>query len=326
MNNINQISRKVKNLMKISSRDTVQFVEVDENADGQRLDNFLINQLKGVPKGHIYKIIRRGEVRVNKGRAKNLQRLKIGDVVRLPPVKTVEKTAVEPPRWMLSSLETRVIFEDDDLLVLNKPSGLAVHGGTGVNLGVIDGVRAIRPDERFIELVHRLDKATSGCLLIAKNRKMLNGMQTLLRNRTVQKTYTCLLSGLLHQSSVIVNAPLEKRTLDSGEHRVRVHPNGKASETLFKKIKQFKAATLVTASPKTGRTHQIRVHAKHLGHSIAGDERYSTKNQLKQFSELGLKRLFLHASKISFKHPLSEKMMSFEAPLDEELTLFLEKL
>jgi 23S rRNA pseudouridine955/2504/2580 synthase len=184
----------------------------------------------------------------------------------------------------------------------------------------------LRPDERYLELAHRLDKATSGCLLIAKNRKMLNGLQTLLRNRRINKTYTALVCGVIHQKSVTVNAPLEKRTLDSGEHRVRIHPEGKKSETVFTKLTQYKKATLVSASPKTGRTHQIRVHAKHLGHPIAGDERYSTPAQYKLYREHGLKRLFLHASKLDFIHPLNDVPVIFEAPLDDELQTFINQL
>lgn len=312
--------------MKTLLHDQVRFIEVDENSQGQRLDNFLLNQLKGVPRSHVYKIIRSGEVRINKGRTKNVYRLKIKDIVRVPPVKLDRKPITEPARWLTEGLEQRIIFEDNDLLVLNKPSGMAVHGGTSNSHGVIDALRHIRPEESFLELVHRLDKATSGCLLIAKNKKILNGLQTLLRNRTINKTYTALLCGVIHQQSIKVNAPLEKRLLPSGEHRVRVHPDGKPSETGFKIIRRYKRATLVSASPKTGRTHQIRVHAKHLGHPIAGDERYSTNEQFKKYKLAGLKRLFLHASKISFTHPLNGEALCFEAPLDEELEAFTASL
>jgi 23S rRNA pseudouridine955/2504/2580 synthase len=312
--------------MKLASHDKVQFVEITDDADGQRLDNFLFTLLKGVPKGHIYNIIRRGEVRVNKGRAKNLYRLKQGDKVRIPPVRLAEKRDAKLPSRILAQLESRILHEDDDLLVLNKPSGMAVHGGTGHHYGAIDALRALRGESVYLELVHRIDKATSGCLLVSKNRKMLNALQSLLRNRQVEKTYTALLCGSLHKSRVTVNAPLEKRTLASGEHRVRVHPDGKPSETTFKQIKKFTNSTLVSASPKTGRTHQIRVHAKHLNHPIAGDERYSSKLQFKQYKEQGLKRLFLHASKISFKHPISDQLVIFEAPLDLDLQSFLKEL
>jgi len=312
--------------MKIVSHDKVQHVEVDENSVGQRLDNFLIAQLKGVPKGHVYKIIRRGEVRINKGRAKNTYRLKLNDIVRVPPVKIKEKDESAPAKWMIDSIEKRIIFEDDQLLIINKPSGIAVHGGTANHHGVIDALRFLRKDERYLELAHRLDKATSGCLMIAKNRKMLNGLQTLLRNRNINKTYTALLCGVIHQKVISVNAPLEKRTLDSGEHRVRVHPEGKKSETTYEQLTQFKNATLVSASPKTGRTHQIRVHAKHIGHPIAGDERYSTPAQYKKHRTNGLKRLFLHASKLSFTHPLTNQALHFEAPLDAELESYLKQL
>ena len=312
--------------MKIESYDQVRYVEIDDNSAGQRLDNFLITQLKGVPKSHIYKIIRRGEVRINKGRCKNVYRLKLKDIVRIPPVKVTEKEQTEPAKWMIEKLEKRIIYEDDDLLVLNKPSGIAVHGGTANHHGVIEGLRFLRKDERYLELVHRLDKATSGCLLIAKKRKMLNALQTLLRNRTINKTYTALVCGVIHQDQQTVNAPLEKRTLDSGEHRLRHPQDGKKSTTVFKRLQVFKRATLVSASPKTGRTHQIRVHAKHLGHPIAGDERYSTSTQYKSYREQGLKRLFLHASKLEFINPLTEQAVCYEAPLDDELATFIKKL
>ena len=308
------------------SNEQVRFIQVDENAEGQRLDNFLLCQLKGVPKSHVYKIIRSGEVRINKGRTKNVYRLQLNDIVRVPPVKLKVKSESDPARWLTEGLEQRIIFEDKDLLILNKPSGVAVHGGTSNSHGVIDALRHIRQQAPFLELAHRLDKATSGCLLIAKNKKMLNGLQTLLRNRTMTKTYTALLCGVIHQQSLKVNAPLEKRLLNSGEHRVRVHPDGKPSETVFETIRGYKYATLVSASPKTGRTHQIRVHAKHLGHPIAGDERYSTTEQYKKYKSAGLKRLFLHASKLSFVHPLNGESLSFEAALDEELEAFLRLL
>lgn len=317
---------KLDYLMKTELHQSVKFIEVSENAEGQRLDNFLMTQLKGVPKSHIYKIIRRGEVRINKGRTKNVYRLQLGDIVRVPPVKLNVTHVSKPPSGMMATIESRIIFEDDDLLVLNKPSGIAVHGGTANSHGVIEVLRALRDTEKFVELIHRIDKATSGCLLIAKNRKMLNAVQSLLRSRQVKKTYTALLLGVIHQKTLDVNAPLQKRTLASGEHRVRVHPEGKSSQTHFTRIQSFRRATLVSASPKTGRTHQIRVHAKHLGHPIAGDERYSTSSQYKQVGEQGLKRLFLHASEISFTHPVSNKKYHFQAPLDRELETFLEIL
>lgn len=312
--------------MENQAKKAVRFVEVDENTEGQRLDNFLICQLKGVPKGHVYKIIRRGEVRVNKGRVKNLYRLKLGDLVRIPPVTVIERDPLEPDAWALRLVNKRVLHEDKDIIVLNKPSGIAVHGGSGVKYGIIDAMRALRPDERFLELVHRLDKATSGCLLIAKNKKTLKFFHTLFRTNKVSKTYSSLLCGVLHKSMVVVNAPLAKYSMDGGDRMVRVHPEGKPSQTTFKRERKFKNATLVSASPKTGRTHQIRVHAKHLGHPVAGDERYSTESQMKSFREKGLKRLFLHAKKISFEHPTSGQLVTFEAPLDDELEKFLDTL
>lgn len=317
---------KLDYLMKIEVHQSVKLVEVSVNAEGQRLDNFLLTQLKGVPKGHIHKIIRRGEVRINKGRAKNVYRLQLGDIVRIPPVMLNVAQVNKPSSNTMATIDSRILFEDDDLIVLNKPSGIAVHGGTANSHGVIEVLRMLRDGEKFVELIHRIDKATSGCLLIAKNRKMLNAVQSLLRSRHVKKTYMALLFGAIHQNTLDVNAPLQKRTLASGEHRVRVHPEGKPSETQFTKIQSFRRATLVSASPKTGRTHQIRVHAKHIGHPIAGDERYSSATQYKQVRKQGLKRLFLHASEISFTHPVTNKNYHFQAPLDQELEAFLNTL
>ncbi len=299
----------------------VHFVEVTENNNEQRLDNFLLFYLKGVPKSRIYKIIRKGEVRVNKGRKEAKYRLKEGDVIRIPPVRVAETKATDlfVPDLLRNSLQNDILFEDEMLLVLNKPSGFAVHGGSGVKSGVIEGLREVRPEARFLELVHRLDRDTSGCLIIAKKRSALRQLHELFRNDSIRKSYLALLTGQWARKKQLINAPLLKNVSKGGERKVVVSQAGKAAETLFRRIKMYKQATLVEASPKTGRTHQIRVHAAFMGHSIIGDERYGSEEFNREFKKRGFKRLFLHAEKLVFKHPLSGQMISVIAPLPEKL-------
>lgn len=305
----------------------VQFIQVSEQQAGQRLDNFLFLHMKGVPKGHVYKVIRRGEVRVNKGRAKNIYKLKAGDIVRVPPVKVAaSRESATIPSGFITELQSRVMYEDEGLLVLNKPAGMAVHGGSGLSFGLIEGVRAIRPDTEFLELVHRLDRDTSGCLLIAKKRSTLRKLHELFRSNQIHKTYTALLYGRLHRKQVRVTAPLQKYVMQGGERMVQVSSEGKSSETVFERQQLFKSATLVTAYPKTGRTHQIRVHAQSLRHAIVGDERYSPPELRKQFRQLGFKRLFLHASSLDYFDPESKNHVHFEAPLDSSLQALLDQL
>ncbi|MGB1972748.1 MAG: 23S rRNA pseudouridine(955/2504/2580) synthase RluC [Vibrio toranzoniae] len=300
-------------------RTQVQFVDIDEDMAGQRIDNFLRNQLKNIPKSMIYRIVRKGEVRVNKKRIKAEYKLKAGDLVRIPPVTIEEKTEENVPSTKLnkvSELEQCIIYEDDHMLILNKPSGTAVHGGSGLKFGAIEALRALRPDARFLELVHRIDRDTSGILLIAKKRSALRHLQAQFREKTVQKYYFALVMGEWKNSCKVVNAPLLKNEVNS---IVRVNPNGKASETRFRVLEKFKDATLVQASPITGRTHQIRVHTQYTGHPIAWDDRYGDRRFDAYTSKVGLDRLFLHAANIKFTHPGSEEKMDISAPMEARL-------
>jgi len=300
----------------------VQQVEIDDVHAGQRIDNFLITKLKGVPKSVIYRILRKGEVRVNKGRIKQTYKLQFGDLVRIPPVRVKEEsdTGVSTSLKSVQDLEKAIIFEDKSLIVLNKPSGIAVHGGSGVSFGVIEGLRALRPKEKMLELVHRLDRDTSGILLIAKKRSVLVSLHEQLRIKTMNKVYWALVNGQWNEKVKSVQEPLHKINTKSGERIVVVdREQGKKSCTLFDVIEKFEDATLIEARPQTGRTHQIRVHTACKGHAIARDDKYGNKEFDKVAKNKGVKRLFLHAREISFFHPISETTVRFEAPLDKEL-------
>jgi 23S rRNA pseudouridine955/2504/2580 synthase len=293
---------------------------------GQRIDNFLRNQLKNIPKSMIYRIIRKGEVRVNKKRIKAEYKLQAGDLVRIPPVTVEAKAEADVPSTKLNKvaeLENSIIYEDDHLLILNKPSGTAVHGGSGLKFGAIEALRALRPKARFLELVHRIDRDTSGILLVAKKRSALRHLQAQFRNKTVEKYYFALVMGEWKNSCRKVTAPLLKNEVNS---IVRVNPKGKPSETRFKVLEKFKDATLIQASPITGRTHQIRVHVQYTGHPIAWDDRYGDRRFDAYTGKLGLDRLFLHAAYIKFTHPATEKLMKISAPMEAKLERVLEKL
>lgn len=306
----------------------VKMLEISEDEAGQRIDNYLMAKLKGVPKSLIYRIVRKGEVRVNKGRIKPEYKLQCGDVVRVPPVRVSEKTQapVSSKLNKVASLEQQIIFEDDCLLVINKPSGIAVHGGSGLSFGVIEGLRALRPKARFLELVHRLDRDTSGILLVAKKRSALRHLHEQLRVKTVQKDYLALVRGQWQSHVKVVQAPLLKNELASGERIVKVSPEGKPSETRFSIEERYPTATLVKASPVTGRTHQIRVHTLHAGHPIALDDKYGDKDFDAEMRALGLNRLFLHAASIRFEHPKTGETLRLNAPLDEKMKAILKKL
>ncbi|BCV61046.1 MULTISPECIES: 23S rRNA pseudouridine(955/2504/2580) synthase RluC [Shewanella] len=312
-----------------SPNQQVRLVTIDEDNVGQRIDNFLLSKLKGVPKSMIYRIVRKGEVRVNKKRIKPEYKLAEGDQVRIPPVRVSEenyRTAPSANLERVSRLEDRILFEDKHILVLNKPAGIAVHGGSGVDYGVIEALRSLRPQQKFLELVHRLDKDTSGVLLVAKKRSALKHLHDQLRHKQMQKDYQALVRGEWQKHDKVVKAPLLKLTLKSGERIVRVNTEGKASETRFKILQRYDGATLVQASPVTGRTHQIRVHCQYAGHPIACDEKYSEQKFDDSMRALGLNRLFLHAAQLKFIHPDTETEMTVQAPLDPELLELLEKL
>jgi 23S rRNA pseudouridine955/2504/2580 synthase len=305
----------------------VSFVDIGPEQSGQRLDNFLIKTLKGVPKSRIYRLLRKGEVRVNKGRVKADSRLQEGDIVRLPPIRIAERgEAPAVGRQLKQYLADNVLFEDDGLLIINKPSGLAVHGGSGVSLGAIEALRAEHPELRFLELVHRLDRETSGCLMLAKKRSVLLELQQAMQRNQIEKRYTALAKGRWPKGKSTINAPLRKNTLQSGERMVRVDASGKASVTHFKVLQQFAAATLLDIKLETGRTHQIRVHCQFAQQPLAGDSKYGDEHFNESLKETGLKRLFLHASSLRFKHPLSGDWVEVEAPLPDDLAKVVTKL
>ncbi|PVZ87955.1 23S rRNA pseudouridine(955/2504/2580) synthase RluC [Serratia sp. S1B] len=307
---------------------TVQLITISDDEAGQRIDNFLLARLKGVPKSMIYRIVRKGEVRVNKGRIKAEYKLVAGDVVRVPPVRVAERedAPVSAKLDKVAALADCILYEDDHLLLLNKPSGTAVHGGSGLSFGVIEGLRALRPEARFLELVHRLDRDTSGVLMVAKKRSALRSLHEQLRLKGMQKDYLALVRGEWQSHCKVVQAPLLKNILQSGERIVRVNSEGKPSETRFKVEERFDGASLVKASPITGRTHQIRVHTLYAGHPIAFDDRYGDREFDRQLAATGLKRLFLHAAMLRFEHPASGETVRIEAPMDDELRHCLQVL
>jgi 23S rRNA pseudouridine955/2504/2580 synthase len=304
----------------------VRLVEVDEGGAGQRIDNFLMKQLKGVPKTRIYRILRKGEVRVNKKRIKPDYRLNFGDMVRIPPIRVSDKAAPAPPGGrVLKLIKQSILYEDDGLLVLNKPSGLAVHGGSGIAYGVIEGLRALRPEARFLELAHRLDRDTSGCLVIAKKRSVLRAFHTLLREGGMDKVYLALVMGRWKGGGKRIDAPLRKNELKSGERVVRVSKDGKPSLSKFTPVAIYKDCSLMRVKLITGRTHQVRVHAQYSGHPIAGDDKYGDEAFNRAMAGRGLKRLFLHAAELHFTLP-EHGTVHVEAPLDENLQNLLTNL
>jgi 23S rRNA pseudouridine955/2504/2580 synthase len=308
---------------------SVRFQTISADQAGQRIDNYLLSQLKGVPKSMIYRIIRKGEVRVNKGRVKAEYKLQADDVVRIPPVKVSakEQAPISHKLHQVAQLEQQILFEDEVLLVLNKPSGMAVHGGSGLSFGVIEALRSLRSDARFLELVHRLDRDTSGILLVAKKRSALRHLHEQLRNKTIQKEYLALVRGQWQSHCKVINAPLNKNELASGERIVRVSEQGKPSETRFSVEERYgQEATLIKAMPVTGRTHQIRVHTQYAGHPIALDSKYGDQTFDQKMQTFGLNRLFLHAYAIRFEHPKSGETLRLSAELDAEMKTVLRKL
>ncbi len=298
-------------------------LHVDDAGEGQRIDNYLFNKLKHLPKNQIYRLLRTGQIRVNKGRKKPVYRMRRGDIVRLPPSavpkELEEAQAFQAPNRIIKQVKKAILYEDNGLIVLNKPSGLAVHGGSGLSFGVIELLRTLYPAAPYLELVHRLDRDTSGCLMIAKKPSVLKKLHMELRGEGVEKCYLALLAGKWRRKAQVVNAPLRKNTLKSGERVVRVDAAGKASLTEFSLVEQFEHCCLVKAYPRTGRTHQIRVHAAHLALPILGDDKYGDEAMDKKFKRYGLRRLFLHASSLKFVMPGTGKMMHISAPLDPSL-------
>ena len=304
----------------------VQLITISDEESGQRIDNFLLRICKGVPKSHIYRVLRSGEVRVNKGRIDQTYRLLEGDVVRVPPVRVAEKVASTAP-----GVEFPILFEDAHLLIIDKPAGVAVHGGSGVSYGVIEQLRAARPDAKFLELVHRLDRDTSGILLLAKKRSALTNLHAQIRDGQPDKRYLVLVQGDWQNARQHIRLPLFKYNAPDGERRVRVQADGLVYHTVFSLMQRLGTFALLEAELKTGRTHQIRVHLASSGFAIAGDDKYGdfALNRMLQKADgnrIALKRMFLHAHQITFLHPDSGKPVTFNAPLPPECARFLESL
>lgn len=311
--------------MKGLSKDSASWHEVDADAAGQRVDNYLTRLLKGVPKSHLYRILRSGEVRINSRRVGPDYRLQGGDRVRLPPLRTA-RPAAGPRIPSLPPFRIEILHEDELLLAINKPAGVAVHGGSGVSRGVIEWLRLDRPQEHFLELVHRLDRETSGVLLLAKRRSALLALHRQLREGTVQKLYDVLVKGRWSEPSRSVKLPLHKHVLASGERRVSVGPGGALAHTVFRLQRAWKDFCLLEAELKTGRTHQIRVHLAHLGYPIAGDDKYGDFALNRQLARQGLKHMFLHARRIVITHPRTGANLALEAPLPPPLQAFVSVL
>lgn len=304
----------------------VQLVTISDEEAGQRIDNYLLRVCKGVPKSHIYRVLRSGEVRVNKGRIDQTYRLQEGDIVRVPPIRMAERTAPTAP-----GAEFKILLEDNHLLVIDKPAGVAVHGGSGVSYGVIEQLRAARPDAKFLELVHRLDRDTSGILLLAKKRSALTNLHEQIREGELDKRYLVLVHGDWKNQKQHIKLPLFKYNAADGERRVRVQADGLASHTIFNLLRKYGAFALLEAELKTGRTHQIRVHLSSSGFAIAGDDKYGdfALNRTLQKAEgtrIAFKRMFLHAHQITFAHPESGKPVTLNAPLPPECERFLTSL
>jgi 23S rRNA pseudouridine955/2504/2580 synthase len=311
-------------------KDAVTWVTVDEAGAGQRVDNFLARILKGVPKSHLYRILRSGEVRINKGRAAPERRLALGDVVRLPPIRTAAPRPQSAASVRARPFRVAVLYEDEAFLALDKPPGLAVHGGSGIALGLIEQLRAARPEAKFLELVHRLDRETSGVLLVAKQRAALVALHAALREGEVDKRYQVLVRGRWRDAMRTVRAPLHKYSTAGGERRVRVDDEGRSAETVFRRVQVWPAheppLALLEAELKTGRTHQIRVHLAHIGFTLAGDDKYGDFGWNRTLQASGLRRMFLHARRLALNHPVSGEAIVIESPLPVDLAAFVAKL
>lgn len=307
------------------SKDSVNWVEIGEDAGDQRIDNFLMRILKGVPKSHVYRILRSGEVRVNSRRAAAATRLRPGDRLRIPPIRVSAREEMPPP-FFPAARALDVVYEDDSLLVVNKPAGTAVHGGSGISHGVIELLRAARPPGRFLELVHRLDRETSGLLLLARKRSALVDLHAQIREGRVDKRYLALVRGRWVGSARTIDQPLTRHLLEGGDRRVAVDPEGQPSRTVVKPVQVFEEFSLLEARLLTGRTHQIRVHLAHLGLPICGDDKYGDFTLNRTLGRRGLRRMFLHASRLQITHPVTGDRLSLASDLPKELAGFLEQL
>lgn len=309
-----------------SGRVTAQAVQrqrVDDTSDGQRIDNYLAKMCKGVPRSLVFRILRSGEVRVNGGRVGPDYKLRLGDEVRIPPLRLATRASPSAPP---PGKPLEVVFEDDALLVVNKPAGKAVHGGSGISFGVIEQLRSQRPQERMLELAHRLDRETSGLLIVARKRSALKALQDKMRAGTVDKHYLALVHGRWLNPLQHVRLPLHKYLTADGERRVRVADDGKPSHSIVRLVSHHGAFSLLDVELKTGRTHQIRVHLAHLGFPLCGDDKYGDFALNRQLEQKGLKRMFLHAARLDFDHPLTGARLALRAPLASELQAFLARL
>ena len=304
-----------------SAAPAVRWIEVGEDEAGQRIDNYLMARLKGVPKSHVYRILRSGEVRINSKRAEASQKVAAGDRIRIPPVRVAERDeAVPAPHFRLP-----ILYEDDAFVAIDKPSGLAVHGGSGVAHGVIESLRSMRPEARFLELVHRLDRETSGVLLVAKKRSSLTALHEMMRERVMDKRYLAGVRGRFRNETQRVTAALAKRVTADGDKRVSVSAGGQEAETIFRRVARGAEFSLLEAQLLTGRTHQIRVHLAHLKHPVLGDDKYGDFDLNKRLRKEGLARMFLHAASLAFAHPLTGAPMRLESPLPADLAAFSAK-
>ncbi len=309
---------------------SVQYRHVVEDEAGQRIDNFLLRQLKGLPRSRVYRLLRKGEVRIDGGRARPARRLRTGEVVRIPPVSDRRRDSSadgQLPAGLAERLRDGVLYEDERLLILDKPSGVAVHGGSTVRLGLVEALRRHRPELPFLELVHRLDQETSGCLMLAKRRSTLRRLHEQLRRGAVEKRYTALLLGRLRGSGPLrIDAPLERLPAQGRGRQVQVSKQGRPAVTEIQVERRWPQATLVTARLETGRTHQIRVHAQHIGHPVAGDDRYGDRTRNATIRDSGLRRLFLHACSLRLRHPDTGACLEVQTPLSDELQAVLDQL
>ena len=308
--------------MKGLSKDSVTWLEVGEEAAGQRIDNFILRLAKGVPKSHVYRILRSGEVRVNKGRVGAEYRLALGDKVRLPPLRVAARAGQAPA----PARDFAVVFEDDAMMILDKPAGVAVHGGSGVSFGVIEQLRRARPEAKFLDLAHRLDRETSGLLVLAKKRSALTRLHDLFRDGGIGKRYLALVKGRWQNPLQHVRQPLHKYIAADGERRVSVSPEGKEAHSIVRLVARWENFSLVEVELKTGRTHQIRVHLTHMGFPLAGDDKYGDFSLNRELQKAGLKRMFLHAAKLALPHPLTGQRIELAAPLPPELAGFVARL
>jgi 23S rRNA pseudouridine955/2504/2580 synthase len=312
--------------MKPLSKDSATWIDADETVAGQRVDNMLLKVLKGVPRQHIYRLVRTGQVRVNSARVDPTYRVQVGDRVRIPPVRVAQREPDLAPSAASARFQAAIVHEDDHVLAIDKPAGIAVHGGSGISRGIIEEMRLARPRLKYLELVHRLDRDTSGILLLAKKRSALVALHAAIREGAMRKMYTLLVQGRFPENKREVDVSLEKYLLPGGDRRVKVASRGLASRTVFVLVRHVGGYSLLHADLLTGRTHQIRVHAAHVGHPIAGDDKYGDFAVNKALAREGLKRMFLHASRIELRHPATGEPLTLEAPLPPELRTFLVRL